>query len=115
MATPDKAIQMYGKSVEELTTDLTISETGKVEGKLNYVTNYDQFAKGAEGTFFPFQLNGEGKKMTFKKNGRVSKKDIDFEKDNVFKIAQTSDTWEVLVDDVSVVKFDFTDVELGTI
>ncbi len=114
---PEKTVEMYGKRVEELTTDLTLSNVdgvNKVGGKLNYVTDFEGFSKGAEGTFFPFQLEGTGTKMTFKKNGRVSKKDITFEKNNVFKIAQKSDTWEVLVDDVSVAKFDFTNVELGT-
>ncbi len=50
--------------------------------------------------------------MTFKKNDEITKENIDFEKDNVFRIENNSDTFEVLVDNESIVKFDFTDVVL---
>ena len=45
--------------------------------------------------------------MTFKKNGSETKKDINWEADNVFRVTK-DDTFEVLVDDSSVVKFSFT-------
>lgn len=45
--------------------------------------------------------------MTFKKNGAETKKDIPFEKDNVFRITKT-DKFEVLVDNESIVTFDFS-------
>lgn len=44
--------------------------------------------------------------MTFKKNGEETKKDIAWEADNVFRITK-DDTFEVLVDGVSVVTFNF--------
>lgn len=52
--------------------------------------------------------------MTFKKNGEVSKENIPFEKDNVFRITSQTDKFEVLVDNQSVITFDFTEVELKT-
>lgn len=45
--------------------------------------------------------------MTFKKNGTASKEGIPWEADNVFRVT-ASDTFEVLVDDESVVIFNFS-------
>ena len=47
--------------------------------------------------------------MTFKKNGEASKENIPWEADNVFRVT-SSDTFEVLVDDESVVIFNFAKV-----
>lgn len=52
--------------------------------------------------------------MTFKKNGEVSKENIPFEKENVFRITSQTDKFEVLVDNESVITFDFSEVELKT-
>lgn len=52
--------------------------------------------------------------MTFKKNGEVSKENILFEKNNVFRITSKTDKFEVLVDNESVITFDFSEVELKT-
>lgn len=52
--------------------------------------------------------------MTFKKNGEVSKENISFEKDNVFRITSKTDKFEVLVDNESVITFDFSETELKT-
>ena len=45
--------------------------------------------------------------MTFKKNDVATKEDIPWEANNVFRVT-SSDTFEVLVDDESVVKFSFS-------
>ena len=45
--------------------------------------------------------------MTFKKNGEVSKENIPFEKNNVFRVTSQTDKFEVLVDNQSVITFDF--------
>ena len=50
--------------------------------------------------------------MTFKKNGVVSKDNIPFEANNVFRITSNSDTFEVLVDGTSVITFKFTNTVL---
>ena len=59
-----------------------------------------------EGYFFPFDLNKSGTKMTFIKNGKPGKKDINYEKSNVFRVTK-NDIFEVLVDGKSVAIFNF--------
>ena len=44
--------------------------------------------------------------MTFIKNGKPGKKDINYEKSNVFRVTK-NDTFEVLVDGKSVAVFNF--------
>lgn len=79
-------------------------------GTLRCVTGYTGFnsenPEEQEGYFFPFHLSQTGTTMTFKKNGVASKEGIPWEADNVFRVT-ASDTFEVLVDDVSVVTFNF--------
>lgn len=52
---------MYGKNVSDL-QDVTINEN-KVNGTLNYVKDYNEFEKGAEGNFLAIEVeeakNGE--------------------------------------------------------
>lgn len=86
---------------------------GTVTGTLKHVTDYTQFNEAVpavpaeqEGYFFPFKLTKTGTKMTFKKNGAESKKDIAWEAMNVFRVTKT-DTFEVIVDGESVVTFNF--------
>ena len=90
---------------------MKVLEDGSVVGTFKYVTGYTEFnaSEGAEqsGYYFPFTLNTAGTNMTFKKNGEISKQDIPFEADNVFRVTQT-DTFTVLVDDVEVITFNFT-------
>ena len=86
-------------------------------GTLNYVTGYTDFSSNEEeqsGNYFPFSLEVSGTNMTFKKNEEVSKESIPFEKDNVFRITSQTDKFEVLVDNVSVITFDFSETELKT-
>lgn len=52
--------------------------------------------------------------MTFKKNGETSKENIPFEKDNVFRITSQTDKFEVLVDNKSIITFDFSETKLKT-
>lgn len=66
-----------------------------------------------EGYFFPFHLTKTGTTMTFKKNGVSVKEKIPWESDNVFRITK-SDTFEVLVDDSSVVTFTFNQAVFAT-
>ena len=46
--------------------------------------------------------------MTFKENGSPTKQDIAFDPDIIFRVTK-SDTFEVLVDNQSVVKFNFSE------
>lgn len=85
-------------------------EDGSVIGTLKYVTGYTGFNSEVpaeqEGYFFPFKLTKTGTTMTFKKNGEETKKDIAWEADNVFRVTK-DDIFEVLVDGVSAVTFNF--------
>lgn len=89
---------------------MKIHADGSVEGTFKYVEGYTGFNSEVpgeqEGYFFPFSLKQTGTTMTFKKNGVDGKKDIPFEKDNVFRVTKT-DTFTVLVDNIEVVTFSF--------
>lgn len=74
------------------------------------MTGYSEFSSlpGEDsGYYFPFHLTKTGTNMTFKKNGAPTKEGIPFDPDIVFRVTK-DDTFEVLVDDVSVVTFTFT-------
>lgn len=100
-----------GKQVSELVgDDLTVKADGSVTGTFHYVTGYSEFSSlpGEDsGYYFPFHLTKTGTNMTFKKNGSPTKENIPFDADIVFRVTK-DDTFEVLVDDASVVKFTFT-------
>ena len=108
---PSQGQTLYGKRISSLIgDDVKVYEDGTVMGTFKHVTGYTQFNESnpeeQEGYFFPFWLSQTGTTMTFKKNGEETKKDIAWEADNVFRITKT-DTFEVIVDDVSVVTFNF--------
>ena len=89
--------------------DITVDKDGNVRGTLKKVEGFTDFSSEPSeqsGHFFPFTLTVTGSKMTFKKNGSETKKDINFDKDIIFRTTKT-DTWEVLVDNKSVVKLNF--------
>ena len=91
-------------------TDVKVDENGSVTGTFHKVTGYTGFnstnTTEQSGYFFPFSLEKTGTNMTFKKNGAVTKENISFEKDNVFRVTKTA-KFEVLVDNESVVTLTF--------
>ena len=101
---------LFGKQVSELVgDDLTVKADGSVTGTFHHVTGYTEFSSEPdeqEGYYFPFHLTKTGTKMTFKKNGSPTKQGITFDPDIIFRVTK-DDTFEVLVDDSSVVKFNF--------
>ena len=102
---------LLGKQVSDLVgDDLTVKADGSVTGTFHHVTGYTEFSSEPdeqEGYYFPFHLTKTGTKMTFKKNGSPAKQDIAFDPDIIFRVTK-SDTFEVLVDNQSVVKFNFS-------
>lgn len=100
-----------GKQVSELVgDDLAVKADGAVIGTFHYVSDYTEFSSETSeqsGYYFPFHLTKTGSKMTFKKNGSPTKQNITFDADIIFRVTK-DDTFEVLVDDSSVVKFSFT-------
>ena len=101
---------LLGKKVSELVgEDLKVKADGSVLGTFHYVAGYTEFSSEPdeqEGYYFPFHLTKTGTKMTFKKNGSPTKQGITFDPDIIFRVTK-DDTFEVLVDDSSVVKFNF--------
>ena len=90
--------------------DLKVYANGAGTDTLHYVSDYTEFSSTPEeqsGYYFPFHLTKTGSKMTFKKNGSPTKQNIPFDADIIFRVTK-DDTFEVLVDDSSVVKFSFT-------
>lgn len=100
-----------GKQVSDLVgDDLAVKADGSVIGTFHYISDYTEFSSTPEeqsGYYFPFHLTKTGTKMTFKKNGSPTKENIPFDADIIFRVTK-NDTFEVLVDDLSVVKFTFT-------
>ena len=90
---------------------------GSVFGTFKYVTEYEEFNSATpeeqEGYFFPFELKKTGSKMTFKKNGNITKNNIGFDKDIVFRVSK-GDTFEVLVDGKHIVTFNFRNARFKT-
>lgn len=101
---------LLGKQVSELVgEDMAVKADGSVIGTFRHVTGYTEFSSEPdeqEGYYFPFHLTKTGSKMTFKKNGSPTKQNIVFDPDIIFRVTK-SDTFEVLVDNRSVVKFNF--------
>ena len=100
-----------GKQVSDLVgDDLAVKADGSVVGTFHYVPDYTEFSSETSeqsGYYFPFHLTKTGTNMTFKKNGETTKDKIAFDPDIVFRVAK-DDTFEVLVDDASVVTFTFS-------
>ena len=102
---------LLGKQVSELVgDDLMVKAEGSVVGTFHHVTGYTEFSSEPDeldGYYFPFHLTTTVTKMTFKKNDSPTKQNIAFDPDIVFRVTK-SDTFEVLVDNQSVVKFNFS-------
>lgn len=101
---------LLGKQVSDMVGDnLIVLDDGSVQGNFHYVTGYTEFSSVTEeqsGYYFPFHLTKTGTNMTFKKNGSPTKEGIPFDPDIVFRVSK-DDTFEVIVDEESVVTFNF--------
>ena len=102
-----------GKNVSEMiSSDTYVDENGKVHGTLKNVTDFISFnptnTTEQSGYYFPFLLSGTGSTMTFKKNGTITKSNIDYDNEILFRVPNNNTKWEVLVDGTSVVKLDFS-------
>lgn len=101
---------LLGKQVSDMVGDnLIVLDDGSVQGNFHYVTGYTEFSSDTSeqnGYYFPFHLTKTGTSMTFKKNGVPTKEGIVFDPDIVFRVSK-DDTFEVIVDEESVVTFNF--------
>lgn len=110
MTMPAAGQDFYGKTAGEMITNPAVDADGNVTGTFHYVQGYTGFngsvKKEQEGYYFPFHLAKKGSKMTFKKNGEVSKDNIPWEADNVFRVTN-GDTFDILVDGEETVTLKF--------
>lgn len=101
---------LLGKQVSDMVGDnLIVLDDGSVQGNFHYVTGYTEFSSDKSeqsGHYLPFHLTKTGTNMTFKKNGIPTKEGIAFDPDIVFRVSK-NDTFEVIVDEESVVTFNF--------
>ena len=100
------------KVSDMVSADTKILSDGTVEGTLYNVDGFTAFNAGdpseQSGHFFPLTLTGAtGSKMTLKKNGRDSKTDIAYDKDLIFRVENNQTTFEVVVDENSVISLNF--------
>lgn len=114
MTMPAAGQDFYGKTAGEMITNPAVDADGNVTGTLHYVQGYTGFngsvKKEQEGYYFPFHLAKKGSKMTFKKNGEVTKDNIPWEADNVFRVSN-GDTFSILVDGEETVTLKFDKAE----
>lgn len=105
-----------GKNGADLVTeDTEILASGKVAGTLIHNTGFTEFSsieEEQEGYYFPFVLTKTGTKMEFIKNG-VSKGEINWEANNIFRIESSGDVFEVKVDGETAMKLTFDIVEFN--
>lgn len=113
MPAQDEDFGGLGKKVSEMIDEDTyVCENGAVHGTLNYVDGFVGFnttkPSEQEGYYFPFVLTPtDGTTMTFVKNGVVTKKDIPYDQEILFRVMTPNTTYEVIVDGKSVVKLNF--------
>lgn len=111
---PAQSTSWLNKTVAEMVNDNgRILEDGTVKAVFKHIEGWTEFSSKEEeqsGYFFPFKLDDTitGTTMTFKKNGEVTKENIPFDPEIIFKIEKDV-TFEVIVDDVSVITFNFTE------
>ncbi len=101
-----------------ISPDTKILNDGSVVGTLYNIEGFKAFntANTTEqsGHFFPFTLkNMTGDKMTIKKNGVDTKKDISFDKDFIFRVENNKTTFEVIVDEKPAIALNFTKATLS--
>ncbi len=113
MPAQDEDFGGLGKKVSEMIDEDTyVCENGAVHGTLNHIENFVAFNASKpseqEGYYFPFVLTPtDGETMTFVKNGVVTKKDIPYDQEILFRVMTPNTTYEVIVDGKSVVKLNF--------
>ncbi len=108
------------KGNDFLGDDIKVEDNGKVTGSLKYVENFKEFSSNVEeqeGNYFPFSLTDTAGKsqMTIKKNGSAEpdKTDIEFDPQIILRVTK-GDKFEIIVDDESVITFDFAETIMQT-
>ncbi len=108
-----------GKKTEDMVSDVEIlfdGTTAYLSGTAHYVTGYTQFNETVpeqqEGYFFPFHLEESGcSTMTFRRNGQVTKENITYDPDIVFRFDADTE-FSVTTDTGKEIRLDFTGISL---
>lgn len=102
----------YGLPVREMiASGARIQADGKVKARFHYVQGYVGFSSTPaeqEGYYFPVHITNTGKKVTCKKNGVVTKDNIEFDPDWVLRVDE-SEVFEFIVDGESIGTLDFSE------
>lgn len=113
---PEGTETFYEKEASELMANVSVKSNGSVTGTLLKVTGYTGFSSNPaeqSGHYFAFNLEKTGTLMTFRKNGVAVKTNIAWEATNVFRVENINDTFDVLVDGILAVSFNFRNVILA--
>ena len=94
----------------------TVDADGNVTATLHEYEEFTEFSSNhaeQSGHYFVFMLDDSvnGQKLTIKKNGveREDKKDLEFERGPmIFRVEQTSDYFEIIVDSSPLITLRFT-------
>lgn len=97
-----------------------VDADGNVTANLHEYEGFTEFSNSKEeqtGHYFVFMLDDSvnGERLTIKKNGveREDKKDLDFERGPmIFRVEQTSDYFEIIVDGSPLITLRFNDCTL---
>ena len=115
VSVPEAETDWLGKKTSDLAENLQIIMDGEVAhvfGTAHYVTEYTEFndtvPEEQEGWYFPVILKEDGAStMTFHKNGEVSKKDITYDSQALFRITDNEMTFGIETDTGKRIVFDF--------
>lgn len=113
---PKGTTDFLGKKVSQLVSDIAIlmdGEIARVSGNIFYVKDFKAFNESVpeqqEGYYFPFELSESGcSTMSFVKNGSVTKKDIAYDPQILFRIDNPETQHGVITDTGKKVIFDFS-------
>lgn len=116
LSIPSQSTTWLNKPISDMISDdVVVSEDGTVHGTIKR-TEFVEFnttdVNEQSGYYFPFTLNTTGTTMTMKIGDRISKEDIPFDADIIFRVVDTSVKYEVIVDDVTAVSLDFSKAKM---
>lgn len=107
-------------NISDLQADMAIKSNGAVTGTLKYVTGFTGFNSAdtseQSGYYFAFTLGSDvtGTTMTFRKDGVVTKSNIAYDNEIIFRIPNKNTKFEVLVDGVLVLTLTFKNVTFAS-
>lgn len=117
---PEAETTFLGKKAAELIEDMEILMDGtiaRVTGKAHYITGFTEFNSSVpeeqEGYYFLVELKESGAStMSFYKNGEISKKDIAYDPQVLFRLTDGETEFAIETDTGKRISFDFSGLVL---